>query len=132
MFPYNSLKQRSCECSVVFTCPAMCFSGDSPSSLSPRDNDPNRHVTFNAHVDSTTFKTNASVSSMKQALKSKRRNQRKREEKRKEKGGRRRHSSTGSEGSSCDEGELLRSSESTGEDDGEPGRLLSGCDSCVL
>ncbi|XP_052769097.1 protein kintoun-like [Mya arenaria] len=81
-------------------------SGDSPTSTSPRDNDGGRHsVTFNSHIDRASFKTNASVSSMTQALKSKRRNRRKREE-RKERGPRRRHNSASSEGSSCDEGDL--------------------------
>lgn len=96
------------------------YSGDSPTSASPRDSDSGkRSVTFSSHVDKTTFKTNASVSSMHQALKSKRRRNRKKEE-RKASNTRRRHNSTGSECSSCDEHDQRHSSESHSEEDMEP------------
>ncbi|XP_045165132.2 protein kintoun-like [Mercenaria mercenaria] len=97
-------------------------SGDSPTSCSPRDSDGStgrRSVSFNSHIDKTTYKTNATVTSMKQALKSKRKRNRKREEKKKEKDGRRRHNSNGSECSSCDEHDSRHSSESHSEDDPE-------------
>ncbi|KAL4239094.1 Protein kintoun [Mactra antiquata] len=93
-------------------------SGESPTSLSPRDSDGvKRSVTFNSRVDKTTYKTNAAPSSMKQALKSKRRRNRKREEKKCSRENRRRHNSTGSECSSCDEHDGRHSSESHSEDD---------------
>lgn len=94
-------------------------SGDSPTGTSPRDSDSSsgikRSVSFSDHIDKTTFKSNASVTSMKQALKSKRKRQRKKEEKKRDnKAGRRRHNS--SEGSS-DDPDTRSSSESHSEED---------------
>lgn len=66
----------------------------SSSPDSPRDDFFKKSVTFNEHVDKTTFKTKAAVSSMTQALKSKRRRMRKKQEKRN------RRNSGSSEGSS--------------------------------
>ena len=93
-------------------------SSESPTGTSPREIDgQKRGVHFNTHVDKTTFKSNLSVSSMKVTLKSKRRRNRKREERKKDKCSRRRHNSTGSECSSCDEVDAKASSESLSEED---------------
>ena len=93
-------------------------SSESPTGTSPREIDgQKRGVHFNSHVDKTTFKSNLSVSSMKVTLKSKRRRNRKREERKKDKCSRRRHNSTGSECSSCDEVEAKASSESLSEEE---------------
>ncbi|XP_041352831.1 protein kintoun-like [Gigantopelta aegis] len=62
-----------------------------------------KSVSFNNHIDKTTYKPTASPTSMKTALKSKRRRARKKDEKINKKVGRRRHNSGGSEGSSGDD-----------------------------
>lgn len=71
--------------------------------LSSSWNGHRKSVHFNRHVDSTTFKTNSSVSSMKTALKSKRRRVRKNEEKKRKAVERQRRNSGGSEGSGSEE-----------------------------
>ena len=92
-------------------------SSESPTGTSPRELDgQKRGVHFSSHIDKTTYKSNMSVNSMKVTLKSKRRRNRKREEKKKEKC-RKRHNSTGSECSSCDEHDTKVSSESHSDDD---------------
>ncbi|XP_064622308.1 protein kintoun-like [Lineus longissimus] len=59
-----------------------------------------KSVSFNEHIDMTTFRSTQAVTTMKTALKSKRRRQRKKDQKQDR---RRRHSSTGSECSSSDD-----------------------------
>lgn len=73
---------------------SLSASSGSGSPESPRDEFFKKSVTFNEHVDKATFKTKAAVSSMTQALKSKRRRMRKKQEKRN------RRNSGSSEGSS--------------------------------
>ena len=117
-------------------CQGSTSSGESPTGLSPRESDGEKKgVHFNTHIDKTTYKSNMSVNSMKVALKSKRRRHRKKEEKKADKleKSRRRHNSTGSECSSCDEHDTKLSSESHSDDDldglseqlGEAGKKVS-------
>ncbi|XP_076442629.1 protein kintoun-like [Babylonia areolata] len=79
-------------------------SNEEEEDLSPTPGSPGkrRTVSFNKHIDRATFKTSASVNSMKTSLKSKRKRQRKLEEKKDKNSSRRRHNSAGSEGS-CDD-----------------------------
>ncbi|XP_076463612.1 protein kintoun-like [Babylonia areolata] len=75
---------------------------DDEDDLSPNASGKRRSVSFSKHIDKATFKSSASVNSMKTALKSKRKRQRKWEEKKDKASSRRRHNSTGSEGSGDD------------------------------
>ena len=76
-----------------------------------------RSVSFSEHIDKATFKSSASVSSMKTSLKSKRKRQRKWEEKKDKASSRRRHNSTGSEGSGDDYMHSLSDSRSVSEEE---------------
>lgn len=78
----------------------------SPDSSSHEGHFPSvkKSVSFNERIDQTTFKTNSTVSSMHNALKSKRKRTRQREERRKNGRRRRRHSSQ--ESSEGEEGHL--------------------------
>ena len=92
VFPnlHGILKQRS----ISESSEDQSLSASSCSPESPRDEFFKKSVKFNDRVDKTTYKTRAAVSSMTQALKSKRRRNRKKEEKRNRK------NSGSSEGSS--------------------------------
>ncbi|KAK7103653.1 protein kintoun-like [Littorina saxatilis] len=76
-----------------------------------------RSVSFSEHIDKATFKTSASVNSMKTLLKSKRKRQRKWEEKTDKVSSRRRHNSTGSEGSGDDHTHSMSDSHSHSDDE---------------
>ena len=76
-----------------------------------------RSVSFSKHIDKATFKSSASVNSMKTSLKSKRKRQRKWEEKHDKASSRRRHNSTGSEGSGDDHTHSLSDSHSHSEEE---------------
>ena len=80
-----------------------------------------KSVSFNNHIDKTTYKPSASPTSMKTALKSKRRRARKKDEKVSKRAGRRRHNSGGSECSSGDDvsSEHTNSDSQTDEKNGE-------------
>lgn len=95
---HGILKQRS----VSESSEDLASSNSSCSPSSPRDElfGFKKSVKFNDHIDQTTFRTGAAVTSMTTALKSKRRRNRKREEK---KNGRQRLNSGGSEGTSSGE-----------------------------
>lgn len=88
---HGILKQRS----VSESSEDLSSSNSSCSPTSPRDElfGFKKSVKFNDHIDQTTFRTGAAVTSMTTALKSKRRRNRKREEK---KNGRQRLNSGGS------------------------------------
>lgn len=107
---HGILKQRS----VSESSEDLASSNSSCSPTSPRDElfGFKKSVKFNDHIDQTTFRTGAAVTSMTTALKSKRRRNRKREEK---KNGRQRLNSGGSEGTSS--GEELEARQALEEDE---------------
>lgn len=76
-----------------------------------------RSVSFSEHIDKATFKSSSSVNSMKTLLKSKRKRQRKWEGKKDKASSRRRHNSTGSEGSGDDHAHSPSDSHSVSEED---------------